>query len=394
MKYFFLSGEASGDHHAADLIRAIRFLDEEANVIGMGGDEMDAAGCMLVQHYREMAFMGITAVLKNAGKVRRNFYLAKEAIQEMRPDVIVLIDYPTFNLRIAKWVRQQPMLRHTRIVYYIPPKVWAWKRWRVHQIARLSDRILGIFPFEEDFYLHYGYTCTYVGNPTYGQLASYMNLELSKHQTLESSLQFTTSNLPLATGNRTLALLPGSRRHEVEKCLPKMLDAAERLKREGLIGSYAVAQATSLGKEVYAGAPLYEGTAQELLKSADVAIVNSGTATLEAALLDCPQIAVYHVGAGWIAMHVLRPLLFAIRHFTLVNILAGRDVIPELLGDGFTAARVYAATRTLITDSSARERMHADYVAIRRLLHTPIPAAQRAAQEIWQLLNTPVADVC
>lgn len=388
MKYFFLSGEASGDHHAADLIRAIRSLDKEANVLGMGGDEMAAAGCQLVQHYREMAFMGITAVVKNAGRVRRNFHLAKDAIQQLQPDVLVLIDYPTFNLRIAKWVRRQPMLSHTRIVYYIPPKVWAWKRWRVHQIARLSDRILGIFPFEEDFYRHYGYTCTYVGNPTYEQVASYKRLELSKSQALDAST-------PLATANRTLALLPGSRRHEVENCLPKMLAAAERLKCDGLIDSYAVARATSLSEEVYAGAPLYEGTAQELLKNADVAIVNSGTATLEAALLDCPQVAVYHVGAGWIAMHVLRPLLFAIRHFTLVNILAGREVIPELLGDGFTAERVYAATRTLVTDSSALLRMHADYSDIRRLLHTPIPAAQRTAQEIWKLLqDTPIADHC
>ena len=168
MNYFILAGEASVDQHAADLVRAIADADPEARFAGLGGDRMREAGCKLYQDYRQMAFMGYEAVLRNLGKVRRNFRIAENALLQERPDALVLIDYPSFNLRIAAFSRKH--LPDTKIFYYIPPKVWAWKRYRIHKIAALSDAILGIFPFEPDFYRQFGYKCTYVGNRTMDQI--------------------------------------------------------------------------------------------------------------------------------------------------------------------------------------------------------------------------------
>lgn len=367
MRYFILAGEASADLHAADLIRHLRQLNPAAEIMGMGGDRMQAAGCQLVLHYRQMAFMGLVAVLKNAGQVRRNFRLAKQTLLSWQPDVLVLLDYPSFNLRIASFVRHTPQLASMRIIYYIPPKVWAWKRWRIHQIARLSDQVLGIFPFEPPFYQQYGYQCTYVGNPTYEQLAA-------------NALSHSCRSQSPASDTRSLALLPGSRRHEVEMCLPRMLQVAQRLLAEHTISAYWVARAPGVDEAIYQGTPRYEGTTQQLLSCATAAIVNSGTATLEAAIIGCPQVAVYHIAGGWFTMHVLRPIFFSIHHFTLVNILAGHEVITELIGDTFTPHRLYDATRALFTDPALRERMQHEYAALRTLLHTDTPAALAAAK--------------
>ena len=162
-KYFLIAGEASGDMHAAALIEQIKQRDPEALIAGLGGDHMVASGCRLYQDYRKMAFMGFAAVLQNLGQIRRNFRIAQEALLAEQPDALILIDYPSFNLRIAAFCRHH--LPETKIYYYIPPKVWAWKRRRIHTIARLCDEVLGIFPFEPAFYAKYGYRCTYVGNP-------------------------------------------------------------------------------------------------------------------------------------------------------------------------------------------------------------------------------------
>ena len=170
MTAFLIAGEASGDTHAARLMQAMKVLQSDIRFVGLGGDAMRREGAVLYQDYREMAFMGIFAVLSNLSKVRRNFKIAREALLKEKPDVLILIDYPSFNLRMAQFCREH--LPATRIVYYIPPKVWVWKRWRVHKIARLCDEVLGIFPFEPDFYSRYGYKCTYIGNPTVEEVTS------------------------------------------------------------------------------------------------------------------------------------------------------------------------------------------------------------------------------
>ena len=164
MKYFLIAGEASGDLHASNLMKALREKDAQAVFMGLGGDKMRAEGCKIYVDYREMAYMGIVAVLQNLGKIKRNFHIAKQALLNERPKVLILIDYPSFNLKIAKFCKEH--LPQTKVVYYIPPKIWAWKKWRVHDIAKYCDEILGIFPFEPAFYAKYGYKCDYIGNPT------------------------------------------------------------------------------------------------------------------------------------------------------------------------------------------------------------------------------------
>ncbi len=359
-KYFIIAGEASGDLHASNLIRALRGRDADAVFVGMGGDKMEEAGCRLVQHYREMAFMGIVAVLKNVGKVRRNFQIAYESLLQERPDALVVVDYPSFNLKIAAWCKKH--LPETKIYYYIPPKVWAWKRWRVHKIARLSDKILGIFPFEPAFYAKYGYQADYVGNPT---------MDSIRHWTKEEG-QRVKENI--------IAILPGSRRHEIEKCLPKMLEAARRFPDYEIVVTGAPGVEPAFYDRFLQGEKIVFNETYDLVSRASVAIVNSGTATLETALLDCPQVAVYHVEAGWL-MRLLRPILFQIPHFTLVNIIPNREVIKEKIAYLFTVDEVAGEVERILTDDAYRQAMLDGYAEIRQILGTN-PAAETAAKMI------------
>ena len=354
MNYFFLAGEASGDQHAADLMRAVSALDSDARFAGLGGDCMREAGCKLYQNYREMAFMGFEAVARNLGKVRRNFSIAEQALLQERPDVLVLIDYPSFNLRVAAFSKQH--LPDTRIVYYIPPKVWAWKQYRIHRIAALSDAVLGIFPFEPEFYRRFGYACTYVGNPTMDRIRRYREAH----------------PIP-AEDEHYIAILPGSRPSEISHCLPKMIEAAQRFPEYKI----RVAAAPGVDDAFYAqwlpaGTPLTRDT-YDLVLHAHAAIVNSGTATLETALLGCPQVAVYHVGAPHLFTAFWK-LCFKMRLFTLPNIILGREAIREKLALHFTVDEVADELSRLLSDEVYRKQMQADYTEIARLLgDTPAP---------------------
>lgn len=353
MRYFIIAGEASGDAHAGALIDQWSRLDPAAHWAGLGGDRMAAAGCRLYQDYRQMAYMGFVDVLRNLSKVRRNLRIAREALGSEQPDVLILVDYPSFNLRIAAYCRRH--LPKTRIIYYIPPKVWAWKSWRIHRIARLCDQIWGIFPFETDYYARRGYTCTYVGNPTAAAIDAYR------------------AGTSAPQREPIIALLPGSRPGEVSACLPVMLEAARRIAgyrievtaapgiEDGLYAPY-MREGETLSRHTYA-----------TVSRATAAIVNSGTATLETALLGCPQVAVYHLSCsrflGWIRR--LQPLFFSIRHFTLVNILADKELIPELVANDFTADNIERELRRLLTDEGAKRDMLAGYEHISSLLHIP-----------------------
>lgn len=364
MRYFILAGEASGDRHAADLMRAVGALDSDAAFAGLGGDCMREAGCKLYQDYRQMAFMGIEAVLRNLGKVRRNFRIAGEALLKEKPDVLVLIDYPSFNLRMAAFCRKR--LPATRICYYIPPKVWAWKQFRIHQIAKLSDEVLGIFPFEPDFYRQFGYDCTYVGNPTMDQIRRW------KEETLATLHQGQRSEVKGQTAPY-IAILPGSRPSEISHCLSTMLEAAQKFPEFGV----RVAAAPGVEDGFYrqwlpADIPLTRDT-YELVSGAYAAIVNSGTATLETALLGCPQVAVYHVGAPRLFGLFWRTF-FKMRLFTLPNIILGREAVKEKLATHFTVEEVAEELEPLLHDEAYRRRMQADYAEIARLLgDTPAP---------------------
>ena len=360
-KYFLIAGEASGDKHAAALMAQIKQRDPQAQFVGLGGSHMATAECRLYQEIRHMAFMGFAAVLANAGQIRRNFCIAEEALLQEKPDVLILVDYPSFNLRIAAFCKKH--LPKTKIIYYIPPKVWAWKKRRIHRIAQLCDEVLGIFPFEPDFYARYGYRCTYVGNPTAEQITSIPK----------------TPRDPM-----TLVLLPGSRESEIRHCLPKMLEAARRF------ADYRIVVCAAPGIEEAFYAPyLREGETltretYKAVQQAKAAIVNSGTATLETALLGTPQVAVYHLACSGIVRLIrpwVQPLLFSIPYFTLVNIISGKEVIRELLGDEFITEKVAAELQRLLTDEAYTKEMLANYEHLSKRLGTQ-PAAATAAEII------------
>jgi len=372
MKYFILAGEASGDLHASNLICALKAQDAEAQFVGLGGDRMREAGCRLLQDYRQMAYMGVVAVLANLKKIKTNFRIAQEGMLSEKPDVLVLIDYPSFNLKIAEFCKAH--LPQTKIVYYIPPKVWAWKTFRVHKIARVSDLILGIFPFEPAFYAKYGYTCTYVGNPTIESVK--LKVESLKQSSSVDRLKW--------SGENVIALLPGSRKSEIKNCLPKMLKAA-RIVNQNLENKYQIVVAAAPGVDdlfydkYLRGEKLTRDT-YALVRQAAAAVVNSGTATLETALLGCPQTAVYRIVCSrWLGW--LKPFIFRIPFFTLVNIISQKEVIKELIAYNFTTTNIVDELTRLLTDEVYKKNMLAGYEHIQSVLGNQ-SAAQTAAQLI------------
>ena len=364
MKHFIIAGEASGDLHGSNLMKALRAKDPQAVFVGLGGDKMRAEGCAIRVDYRDMAYMGFVAVIANLHKVRRNLRTAQQALLSEQPDTLILIDYPSFNLRIAKFCHEN--LPHTQIVYYIPPKIWAWKEWRVHSIAKYCDEILGIFPFEPAFYAKYGYKCRYVGNPTADSIRSF--------------------NTTPHRSTPTIALLPGSRRSEISHCLPIMLAAA----RQVAGNQYRIVVTAAPGIEDAFYHPYLQGEeltrdTYTLLSQARAAVVNSGTATLETALIGCPQTAVYHVTGSKYLEWLIKPILFKIKYFTLVNIISGKEVIQELVGQRFTLPNVTAELSRLISDDAYRAHMQSDYKAIQHILGDE-PAPMNAAQIILSKL--------
>ena len=378
MKYFFLVGEASGDAHAAALPEALRRKDPQAQFAGLGGPLMQAAGVKLYQDYTHMAFMGVWAILCNIPQIRENFRIAEQALLSEKPDVLILVDYPSFNLKMAEFARKH--LPGIKIIYYIPPKVWAWKTHRIHRIARLCDEVHAIFPFEPAFYAKYGYQCTYVGNPTAKAVAQWQ----ASHSAAASQRS------GLTTGSETvIALLPGSRKNEIRNCLPKMLKAIhkELPNLQSPISniqsptsnlqspiSIVIAAAPGIEEDFYTqyladNITLTHDT-WSLLSRAKVALVASGTATLEAALLGCPQVAVYRIilsrWLGW-----LRPFIFKLKQFTLVNIIAGKEVIYEAIGPKFSVSNIRRELHRLLTDEAYVKNMLAEYGHIRTLMQSP-----------------------
>jgi len=359
-KYFLIAGEASGDLHAAVLIAQLKQQDPDAQFVGLGGDHMAAAECRLYQDYRRMAFMGFGAVLRNLGQVRRNFRIAEEALLAEQPDALILIDYPSFNLKMASFCRKH--LPQTKIFYYIAPKVWAWKKYRVHRIAKLCDEVLGIFPFEPAFYAQFGYRCTYVGNPT-----------------VEEMIKVKGERLKVK--GKTIAILPGSRKNEVSHCLPRMIEAARRFPDYRIVVTAApgiedpfyqpyLSEGETLTRDTYGA-----------VQSAAAAIVNSGTATLETALLGCPQVAVYYTSFERIVQYIrwMQPLFFSVPYFTLVNIITGKEVIRECISNDFTVDKIETELQRLLTDEAYKKEMLASYEHLRSLLGSQPAAATAAA---------------
>lgn len=340
MRYYIIAGEASGDLHGSNLVRAIHEQDGQAAIRCWGGDKMEAAGATLVKHYRELAFMGFIEVLMHLRTILRNIDFCKKDILAHRPDVLVLIDYPGFNLRIAAWARQQGI----KVVYYISPQVWAWKEKRVEQIKRDVDKMLVILPFEVDFYKKWNYPVAYVGHPL---------IEVVRHEQQQVPAQ-QVAEKPI------IALLPGSRAQEIKVKLPVMLEMVGRLPDY----QFVIAQAPSQPDELYTSlignrdVMLARGQTYNLLKQARAALVTSGTATLETALFGVPQVVCYKGNAisFWLATKLVK-----VKYISLVNLIMDKPVVKELIQNDLTPDRLEAELRSLLQPSDRLAELRADY---------------------------------
>jgi len=316
MKYYIIAGEASGDLHASNLVAEIKKKDKKAEFRGCGGDKMKAEGVELLKHYRTMAYMGFVEVAVNLRKVLRNISQVKKDIVEYQPDALVLVDYPGFNLRIAKFAHE----RGLKVFYYISPQVWAWKHRRVRKIKASVDKMLVILPFEEEFYKRYGVDVTYVGNPLLDEMA--------KFGTANRSIFLRRNSI--GEKREIIALLPGSRKQEVKRMLPIMLKAVTHFPEY----QFVVAAVPSLDKELYKAimgntdAFLVENQTYELLQNSSAALVTSGTATLETALFTVPEVVCYK-STG--LSYRLAKSMIKVKFISLVNLVMDKEVVKELI---------------------------------------------------------------
>ena len=387
MKFFLIAGEASGDLHAADLIRALRALDPQAEFRFYGGDAMAQAGGTLLKHYRDLAYMGILPVLTHLPQILRGMRECKRAIREWRPDCVVLVDYPGFNLGIARYVRQHTLCP---VYYYISPKIWAWKEGRIRRIKRDVDRVFSILPFEVDFFeKKHGMPVTYVGNPTVDEVERFR----ATH-TEPMPVFCEMNNLP--TGSPIIALLAGSRRQDIQDNLRRMCLAAEPfVPQYQLVLACAPAVEREFYEEVLQTVPekarpvlLFDRTYQ-LLAHSKAALVTSGTATLETALLRVPQVVCYYIGAGWL-VRILRRLVLKVKYISLVNLVADAEVVPELVGGDMTVENVRTHLASILPPGKAREPMLLAYREVYRRLGEP-GAPKRAAREMIERLKGEVS---
>lgn len=377
MKYYVIAGEASGDLHGSNLIRALREKDPHADIRCWGGDKMEAAAATLVKHYKDLAFMGFIEVLNNLGTILRNIRFCKEDITAYQPDVLILIDYPGFNLRIAKWAKQQGF----KIIYYISPQVWAWKENRVKLIKQCVDKMLVILPFEKAFYQKWNYEVEYVGHPLVEVVEEYMNKEQERRN---SELQ--TSNLKLQTSN-IIALLPGSRKQEILKKLPIMLEVTKRFPEY----RFVVAKAPGLDEAFYSTLLAPYGNVSSvkdqtysLLMQAKAALVTSGTATLETALFGVPEVICYKGNA---LSYQIAKRLVNIKFIGLVNLIMDKEVMKELIQDDLTPGNLEKELDRLLNDPEKQRQVKEDYAALKTLLSQGGNASANAAASIHAFLH-------
>jgi lipid-A-disaccharide synthase len=372
MKYYIIAGEASGDLHASNLVASLRALDSEAQFKGMGGDLMQQQGVNMVRHYRDMAYMGFIQVILHLRTILGIMREACRSIDTFHPDMVILVDYPSFNLKIAKYVHQHHP--DIPVYYYIAPKLWAWKAWRLKAIKKNVDRVFSILPFEVEWFGSRGCQVDYIGNPCVDAVEGRNH----KGETFESFSQRNglTSSLPI------IALLAGSRVQEIRQNLPAMLQAASTYPQFQLVIAGAPSIEASLYDEITAGynVKVVYGETYELLQQAYAAVVTSGTATLETALMQVPQVVVYYVSGGKPAYYILRSLIH-VKYVSLVNLIAGREVVHELLSYEFTADNIRKYLAPLLQDGDRRSQMLADYRQIIEQLGTE-PVSQRAAKDL------------
>lgn len=372
MKYYLIVGEASGDLHASHLMKALLKEDPKAEFRFFGGDMMSAVGGTRVRHYRELAYMGIIAVLLHLCTILRNMAFCKRDIVEWQPDAVILVDYPGFNLKIAKFVHD-----HTRIpvYYYISPKIWAWKEYRIKEIKRNVDELFSILPFEVPFFEQkHHYPIHYVGNPT-----------------AEEVRQFSTAyNVSGEEFRRThelderpiIALLAGSRKQEIAGNLPQMIAAAQRFADY----QFVLAAAPGIDAGFYdaftasSDVRIVRGETYALLSHAHTALVTSGTATLETALFRVPQVVCYNTALPKL-VGFLRRLVLKVKYVSLVNLIADREVVPELVANTFSVDNIVRHLTRLLPDGAPRREMLAGYEEVWQKIGADSPS-ERTAKEI------------
>lgn len=372
MKYYLIAGEASGDLHASHLMAALKAEDPQAEFRFFGGDLMAAVGGTPVKHYKELAYMGFVPVLLHLRTIFANMKRCKADIVAWQPDVLILVDYPGFNLNIAKYVHA-----HTQIpvFYYIAPKIWAWKEYRIKNIKRDVDALFSILPFETEFFEgKHVYPIHYVGNPTVDEVAAF---QASASETFD---EFTRANG--LSSQPIIALLAGSRKQEIKDNLPDMLRAAAAFPDYQLVLAGAPGISPDYYKRYVAGADvkILFGRTYPLLRQAKVALVTSGTATLETALFRVPQVVCYHTPMGRIVAFLKRHVL-KVKYISLVNLIADREVVKELVADTMTVEQVRSELQRILHDGAYRYRMLQGYDYMASRLGEP-GAPGRAAREM------------
>jgi lipid-A-disaccharide synthase len=364
MKLAIIAGEASGDLHAAEVLRELKRLDPMIETLGIGGDLLAGEGMRLVHHAREMGIVGFFNVLRHLRMFRRIFQETVDVIAQEKPDAVLLVDYPGFNLRMARRCKELGI----RVVYYISPQLWAWKKGRVKQVAKYVDRMIVIFPFEERFYREHGIEAAYVGHPLIEEIG-----HIQRPQQRDDTVR--------------IALLPGSRKAEVASLLPAMLDAVEILARDRSVDAYVV-QAPTISRELldeYVAGRNVRVVAHDhgkAVAAADVALSSSGTATLECAVLGTPVIVMYRLS---FANYWLGRIVVTIPHFALINIVAGKKIVPELIQGDVNGRTIADETRRLLEPANYAAVVE-ELAAVRSKLGDA-GAARRAAEAIMETIK-------
>lgn len=378
MRYYLIAGEASGDLHASHLMRALKEIDSEAEFRFFGGDLMTAVGGTRVRHYRELAYMGFIPVLLHLPTILRNMKMCKHDITSWSPDALILVDYPGFNLNIAKYIHNQKQIVNSQkptVFYYISPKIWAWKEYRIKAIKRDIDMLLSILPFEVEFFEQkHHYPIHYVGNPTADEVREFLAAS-------------PTAKSEDPTAQKVIALLAGSRRQEIKDNLPAMIEAVRPFMHDYRV---VLAGAPGIEADYYdtyikgSGIDIVYNQTYPLLAKAHAALVTSGTATLETALFDVPQVVCYETPLpqliGW-----LRKKLLKVKYISLVNLVADREVVRELVADSFSVENIRRELQKILAGPD-REAMLQGYADVRQRLGSQ-KAPATAARIIHSKLN-------
>ncbi len=391
MKYYIIAGEASGDLHGSNLIKELHNIDAFANIRCWGGDLMQAAGAILVKHYKALAFMGFTEVVMNLRTILQNISFCKEDIQNYNPDVLVLIDYPGFNLRISEWAKTKGY----KIVFYISPQVWAWKENRVKKMMQTINHMMVILPFEKDYYkTKWNWDVEYVGHPLVQVIEQFQQSAMGKEMTDDrwqmtesESSSSSTVNLHLSS-KKVIALLPGSRKQEILKKLPIMLEVSK------LFPDYQFVVAKAPGQEDvfyehllkgFANVTSVSGKTYGLLMKATAALVTSGTATLETALFGVPEIVCYK---GSRISYEIAKRLITIKYISLVNLIMDKLVVKELIQHQLTVANITAELQLLLHDGKRKQQLQKDYFELKQKLAAGGNASLKAAASVFRIASS------